>query len=310
VLTRCECSIYNLARPASSLLCVRRYEIDAGSNAWVVGGHWTTSGLPLVAGDSHRGLDTPSVYYQIHLVCDDWSVSGYSLPGIPGAPHFSHTEYVGFGMTHGSADYQCVVHPSALHFTALHDPIVTRGRTRCISIGCASHCRDVFIERFRETASGGLEFATETGWLPAEVRSEIIQVKGAEPTSIEVATTRHGPVVEGDVHGQGIGLAACLTGISPDGTKWMDSVLDILRARNADELEEAVAEWTGASISCAYCALRTRVSQQHAAQWPCTTQRCRHHCDLFNLHCAACGRARQQLHVLRRPWGIRVPPEG
>ena len=27
------------------------YEIDAGSNAWVVGGHWTTTGMPLVAGD-------------------------------------------------------------------------------------------------------------------------------------------------------------------------------------------------------------------------------------------------------------------
>ena len=44
-----------------------QYEIDAGSNAWVVGGHWTTTGMPLVAGDSHRGLDTPSVYYQVYL---------------------------------------------------------------------------------------------------------------------------------------------------------------------------------------------------------------------------------------------------
>ena len=43
------------------------YEIDAGSNAWVVGGHWTTTGMPLVAGDSHRGLDTPSVYYQVRF---------------------------------------------------------------------------------------------------------------------------------------------------------------------------------------------------------------------------------------------------
>jgi len=29
------------------------------------------------------------------------------------------------------------------------------------------------------------------------------------------------------------------------GTKWMDSVLDILRAGSADELEAAVYEWTG-----------------------------------------------------------------
>ena len=49
------------------------YEIDAGSNAWVVGGHWTTTGMPLVAGDSHRGLDTPSVYYQVYLAPSSFS---------------------------------------------------------------------------------------------------------------------------------------------------------------------------------------------------------------------------------------------
>ena len=63
-------------------------------------------------------------------------MSGYALPGIPGAPHFSHTEYCGFGMTHGSADYQ-----------------------------------DVYIENFRERADGGLEYETEEGWLRAELRT-------------------------------------------------------------------------------------------------------------------------------------------
>eukprot|EP01047_Picozoa_sp_COSAG01_P011651 COSAG01_NODE_512_length_16051_cov_33.887161_2_plen_294_part_00 len=64
------------------------HEIDCGSNAWVVGGARTATGLPLLAGDSHRGLDTPSVYYQVHMVCDDFAVSGYAVPGVPGAPHF------------------------------------------------------------------------------------------------------------------------------------------------------------------------------------------------------------------------------
>ena len=48
-------------------------------------------GLPLLAGDSHRALDTPNVYYQIHITCPAFRVSGYAVPGIPGAPHFSHT---------------------------------------------------------------------------------------------------------------------------------------------------------------------------------------------------------------------------
>ena len=215
------------------------HEIDCGSNSWVVGGDRTTTGLPLLAGDSHRGLDTPSVYYQIHMVCDDFAVSGYAVPGVPGAPHFSHTAHVGFGMTHGYADYQ-----------------------------------DAFIEHLREQPDGRLEYEYEGGWYPADVRTELISVKGqSEPVEIEVVVTRHGPVVEGNprqdpgsdgkmelsparpiagigVAGSGsssvgprVALAACLTGIDERGTKWMDAVLDMLLAKSADDIESAVNEW-------------------------------------------------------------------
>jgi penicillin amidase len=190
-------------------------EIDNGSNAWVVSGKWTESGQPLVAGDSHRGLDTPSVYYQIHMSCPDWSVSGYSVPGVPGAPHFSHTEHVGFGMTHGNADYQ-----------------------------------DLFIERFREGV-GGLEYEYRGGWYPADVRTEVVNCKGHEELTIEVVVTRHGRIVAGDPR-TGIGLAFSHTGTNGP-TKWMDSVLDILRAGNADELEQAVKEWTEPVNNYIYC---------------------------------------------------------
>src|SRR5207244_12243687 len=81
-------------------------EVDSGSNAWVISGARTASGLPLLAGDSHRALDTPNVYYQIHMACPTFRVSGYAVPGVPGAPHFSHTQYVAWGMTHGYGDHQ------------------------------------------------------------------------------------------------------------------------------------------------------------------------------------------------------------
>ena len=86
-------------------------------------------------------------------------------------------------MTHGSADYQ-----------------------------------DVYMEAFRQTADGVLEYQTETGWIEAAQRSETIHAKGEESSTFEVVSTRHGPIVEGDVRGAGIGLAAKLTGIDPAGT--------------------------------------------------------------------------------------------
>ena len=181
-------------------------EVDGGSNAWVVSGARTASGLPLVAGDSHRALDTPSVYYQIHLSCPTFRVSGYSVPGMPGAPHFSHTDYAAWGMTHGYGDYQ-----------------------------------DLYIERFR-TQAGRLEYAYKDAWFPAEVSEQTLHIRGAASASLRIVSTQHGPIIAGDPL-QGNGLAFCHTG-THDGTAWADSVYRLLLARSADEVEAALREWT------------------------------------------------------------------
>ena len=90
------------------------YEIDAGSNAWVVGGHWTTTGMPLVAGDSHRGLDTPSVYYQVHLAPSSFSRTQWRADSHPSANFAWST--AGF-LSQTSADF-CSVRRSIWSATA------------------------------------------------------------------------------------------------------------------------------------------------------------------------------------------------
>ena len=177
-----------------------------GSNAWVVSGSRTASGLPLVAGDSHRALDTPNVYYQVHINCPAFRCSGYALPGVPGMPHFSHTEYVAWGMTHGVADYQ-----------------------------------DLYIERFR-AANGGLEYAYRDGWLPAEVSRETLAVRDGESKTLNVVRTRHGPIIAGDPDA-GRGIAFSHTG-TVNGTAWPNTLYELLLAKSADEAEEALREWT------------------------------------------------------------------
>ena len=181
-------------------------ETDGGSNAWVVSGERTASGLPLVAGDSHRPLDTPNVYYQTHINCPAFRCSGYALPGVPGMPHFSHTEHVAWGMTHGLGDYQ-----------------------------------DLYIERFR-TENGRLEYAWLDTWPPAEVRSEKITVRGGQSRTLTVVRTRHGPIIAGDPQA-GYGIAFSHPGTN-NGTAWANTLHDLLVARSADEAEEALREWT------------------------------------------------------------------
>ena len=191
---------------AAAAACNWLGEVDAGSNAWVISGNRTASGLPLVAGDSHRGLDTPNVYYQVHLACPSFRVSGYALPGVPGAPHFSHTEYVAWGMTHGYADYQ-----------------------------------DLFIERFR-ACDGRLQYAWQEDWHAAEIADATLKARGATPETLQVVATRHGPIIAGDPRA-GHGLAFSHPGTN-SGTPWADTLYDLLRARSADEAEEALRPWT------------------------------------------------------------------
>ena len=181
-------------------------ETDPGSNAWSISGKLTASGKPLVGGDSHRGLDTPSVYYQVHISCPGLSMIGYSVPGMPGVMHFCHNERVAWGMTYGSADTQ-----------------------------------DLFVERFREAADGR-EYEFDGEWKRAEVIEETIDVRGGDPVDLEVTVTHHGPVIAGDP-ARGHGVAISDPGVL-ERTAWVDAVRDAMLSKSVGELHAAFGNWT------------------------------------------------------------------
>jgi len=54
-----------------------------GSNAWIVSGEHTESGLPLLANDPHLGLSTPSIWYFARLNLSYGPVIGATTPGAP-----------------------------------------------------------------------------------------------------------------------------------------------------------------------------------------------------------------------------------
>jgi penicillin amidase len=81
-------------------------DVASGSNSWALAGSRTASGKPLLAGDPHRLLEVPGVYYQCHLACPDFDAVGLSFVGVPGFPHFGHTARVAWCVTNGNGDYQ------------------------------------------------------------------------------------------------------------------------------------------------------------------------------------------------------------
>ena len=177
---------------------------QAGSNSWALAGSRTASGKPLLAGDPHRGLDTPNVYYQNQVACPEFDVIGLSFPGCPGFPHFGHNAHVAWCVTHAGADYQ-----------------------------------DLFVERLRE--DGSVLYEDRGQWRSAEVRHEVIAVRGGTSVEIDVTVTRHGPVIVGGPE-DGYGIAFQYTATSGPNLG-SESIFEMMNATSAGELDAFMRSW-------------------------------------------------------------------
>lgn len=174
-----------------------------GSNNWVVDGTKTKSGKPLLAGDPHRAIDVPNVYYQNHLTSDAFDVIGASFPGVPAFSHFGHNRRVAWAVTHAGADYQ-----------------------------------DLYIERF--DPNDPTRYAFQGEWRTAEVTTERIRVKDGEDVILHVRRTQHGPIIQ-DGPWPNYAIAMRYTAFEPG--KTFECFLPIMRARSVHDLREAQREW-------------------------------------------------------------------
>jgi penicillin amidase len=76
--------------------------IPRGSNNWIISGGMTTTGVPILANDTHLSLRNPAVFYQVHLNAKDAGgdidLAGVCFPGIPGII-LGHNSYYAWGAT-------------------------------------------------------------------------------------------------------------------------------------------------------------------------------------------------------------------
>jgi penicillin amidase len=180
-----------------------------GSNNWVVSGARTTSGKPLLANDPHLGLTAPSVWYFARLRAPGLDVFGATLPGVPYVL-LGRNRHVAWGFTNTGPDVQ-----------------------------------DLYIERINP--DNPAEYQTPSGFARFETRTETIAVRGAEPVTLIVRSTRHGPVLSGALPGVDKALdgaryvlALRWTALEPGDTT-VQTLRAMNRARNATEFETALA---------------------------------------------------------------------
>jgi penicillin amidase len=188
----------------AALLEIAPHDVaGGGSNNWALAPSRTATGRPMLAGDPHRVLEMPNMYWQVHLACDEFDVIGLTVAGVPGFPHFGHNERVAWCVTHAFVD--------------IHD---------------------LFVERFSDEGRSAL---FKDAWESVATRQEEIIVKGEEAAVVEVTETRHGPVIAGDPH-KGFGLALRSMQFA-ELDRSFDTLLPMMRAGSVETLYEATREW-------------------------------------------------------------------
>ena len=205
------------------------HEADSGSNSWAVSGSRTASGRPLLAGDPHRSLEAPNVYYQNHVSCPEFDAVGLSFPGCPGFPHFGHNAHVAWCVTHAQADYQ-----------------------------------DLYVERFRDGSPTLYEYRGE--WRKAEVRREAIEVRDGLPVELDVTVTHHGPVIAGEpASGHAIAFKYTATAGPNRGLQCLPRMLG---STSADEIEESMRDWVDPSNNFVFADLYGDIGYLNRGELP------------------------------------------
>jgi penicillin amidase len=205
-------------------LLSRHYAFDQhlrpGSNNWVISGAHTASGKPLLSNDMHLDLEIPNVWYEAHLTAGDFDVAGVTLPGVP---------YVIVG----------------------HNRRIAWGFTNL-----GPNVEDLYVEKF----NGQGEYLTPQGWVKPEHRQEIIRVKGAPEVTLDVVTTRHGPIITDVIPGESRKLALKWTIYDPQAMRIPFFAID--SAQSWQEFEAALSQFGAPGQNVVYADVDGHIGYQ------------------------------------------------
>lgn len=221
---------------------------DIGSNNWVVAGSRTDTGMPLLANDPHLGIQNPAIWYEAGLHCTGTTdrcpinVVGFSFPGTPGII-IGHNDRIAWGVTNLGPDVQ-----------------------------------DLYVEKINPDNPNQYEY--QGRWVDMDIRTEVIEVAGGDPISIEVKSTRHGPIIS-DVYGpleefgdkaggvdvpEQYAVAMRWTALEPTGI--VDAILGINFATNWTEFRNSLRDWDVPSQNFVYADVDGNIGYQAPGQIP------------------------------------------
>ena len=214
----------NLGRPSGAEYSDE--SLRRGSNNWVVSGQHTVSGKPLLSNDMHLDHQMPNLWFGAHLrtTSGTFDVAGVTLPGVPFVI-VGHNQRIGWGFTN--------VGPTV---------------------------EDDFIEEFN--AEG--QYKTPAGWAEPQHRQETIHVKGKPDVTLDVVTTRHGPIITDLIPGETRKIALRWT--LQDGVGQV--FFDVNSAQNWDEFRKAFSNFGAPGQNVMYADVDGHIGYQATGRVP------------------------------------------
>jgi penicillin amidase len=202
-----------------------------GSNNWTVHGSHTATGLPLLANDTHLGLNMPSIWYENGLHGGRFDSVGFSFPGAP-MVIIGHNSRIAWGVTNLGPDVQ------DFYIEKLNDPI---------------HPTQY-------------EFRGE--WQELQVVQEIIEVKDQSPVTLDVFITHHGPIMNDVIGDLEEAEPMALQWTALDSSYLFRAVTLINLASNWDDFRQALSYWDVPSQNFVYADVDGNIGYQSPGNIP------------------------------------------
>lgn len=213
-----------------------------GSNNWVVSGQHTTTRKPLLSNDMHLDHEMPNLWFEAHLrtVSGDFDVAGVTLPGVPFVV-VGHNQRIGWGFTNVGPT---VEDDYIEEFNDRGQYKVPVPQTRAPSRASKDHLR--------------------TEWRDPQHRQEIIHVKGKPDVTLDVVTTRHGPIITDLIPGETRKIALRWTLYDGMGL----ALFDVDSAQNWDAFRKAFSMFAAPGQNVMYADIDGNIGYQATGQVP------------------------------------------
>lgn len=179
-----------------------------GSNNWAVAGSKTKSGKPILANDPHLGLNLPSLWYEVQITTPTHSTYGASFPGSP-AVIIGFNDSIAWGVTNAGRD---VI--------------------------------DYYDMKFKDSTME--QYWYNDVWNRADIKEEVIKVKGMPDVIDRVAYTAFGPVMyDASYKNESTkGKYLAIKWTAHDGGQGLQTFYELNRAKNFDDYLSAIHKWT------------------------------------------------------------------